>query len=131
MNLTQLNANLTDHEDNWSFVGARGWKQDARLVIYPPVWSYANWDRDPTQVPNLYAHELAREDYAILRYQALEDTDMSVEYKCPYGAVIHGGIVFRAIDSARCYVLDIEDLERKGQEYEFILWRQDNFGYPA
>ncbi len=125
----QLNAALRGREGDWVFIGVPKWKEDADGVIYPPVWSYPNFDPDPTQVPNVYAHELAREDYALISTPALSDTDVSVEYKCTWSAVAHGGIVFRALDSARCYVLDIQDLYRKGQYYEYTLWKQDATGY--
>ncbi|MCK5118797.1 MAG: exo-alpha-sialidase, partial [Candidatus Latescibacteria bacterium] len=119
----------TSNEEDWTFVGVPQWKQDQEGVLYPPVWSYPNFDPDPTEVPNYYAHELAREDYAFLASQPLEDTDISVDHKCPYGAVIHGGIVFRAVDSVRCYVLELVDMGRKAQAYELILWVQDAGGY--
>jgi len=125
----RLDATLTDDESNWTFIGDPNWRQDRDGVIHPPVWQQDNFDRGPTEAPNLYAHELAREDYAILAHQPLGDTDVSVQYTCPYGSVIHGGIVFRAMDSARCYVLDIADLGTRGQEYELTLWLQEASGY--
>jgi hypothetical protein len=129
MHFIRLNTTLISNEADWTFVGVPKWKQDQEGILYPPVWSYPNFDPDPTQVPNHYAHELAREDYAFLASQPLEDTDISVEHKCPHGAVIHGGIVFRAVDSVRCYVLEIVDMGRKGQAYELILWVQEATGY--
>ncbi|MEW6751248.1 MAG: sialidase family protein [Candidatus Latescibacterota bacterium] len=128
MFLTRLNAALTGNQESWTFIGHPGWRQDHDGLIYPPVWSYGSFDPDPARVPNLYAHELAREDYAFLTAAALGDTDVSVDYKCPYGAVLHGGIVFRAADSACCYVLDVNDLGRKAQAYELALWVQDAAG---
>ena len=129
MHFIRLNTRLTSNEEDWTFVGVPQWKQDQEGVLYPPVWSYPNFDPDPTEVPNYYAHELAREDYAFLATQPLEDTDISVAHKCPYGSVIHGGIVFRAMDSVRCYVLELVDMGRKAQAYELILWVQDAGGY--
>ena len=129
MHFIRLNTTLTSNEADWTFIGVPKWKQDQDGVIYPPVWSYPNFDPDPSQIPDYYAHELAREDFVFLTSQLLEDTDISVEHKCPYGAVIHGGIVFRAVDSARFYVLDVVDLGRKGQAYELILWVQEATGY--
>jgi len=125
----ELDALLTSNEGNWTFIGDSHWRQDRDGMIYPPVWQQEDFDPEPTQVPKLYAHELAREDYAILAHQPLSDTDVSVQYKCPYGSVIHGGIMLRAVDSARCYVLDISDLWTKGQEYELTLWLQEASGY--
>jgi hypothetical protein len=125
----RLNTTLTNNEGDWTFIGVPTWTQDQEGVIYPPVWSYLNFDRDPSQPPNNYAHELAREDFAFLTSQPLEHTDVSVEYKCPYGSVLHGGIVFRAVDSARFYVLDVVDLGRKGHAYKLTLWLQDAAGY--
>jgi hypothetical protein len=129
MNLIRLNTALVNNEQDWTFIGTPGWKEDHEGYIYPPVWSNPRFDRDPSQVPDHYAHELAREDYAFLTSQPLGDTDISVDYKCPYGSVIHGGVVFRAVDSSRCYVLDIVDMGRKGHCYELILWLQDASGY--
>jgi len=129
MHFIRLNTTLTGNEADWTFVGVPKWKQDQEGILYPPVWSVPNFDPEPAQIPNHYAHELAREDYAFLVSQFLKDTDISVEHKCPYGAVLHGGIVFRAVGSARFYVLDIVDLGRKAQAYELILWVQDSTGY--
>ncbi|MBI2190562.1 MAG: exo-alpha-sialidase [Planctomycetes bacterium] len=125
----RLNTALAANERNWTFVGTPGWKQSAEGLIYPPTWSLPAFDEDPHGVPNLYAHELAREDYAFLSSQALADTDISVEHKCPYGSVIHGGVIFRAMDTCRFYVVDIVDMGRKAQDYELTLWRQDAAGY--
>ena len=129
MHFERLNATLTGNEASWTSVGVPKWKQNHEGIIYPPVWSYDSFDPDPTRIPNLYAHELGREDFALLTSRPLADTDISVDYKCPCGSVIHGGIVFRALDSARFYVVDIGDLGCKGHYYELALWRQDGTGY--
>ncbi len=129
MFLEHLNAHLIGNEDSWTFIGVPGWQQTQDNIIYPPVWSYPNFDPDPTRIPNSYAHELAREDFAFLTSQPLDDTDISVDYKCPYGSIIHGGIVFRSMDSARFYVVDVVELGRKAQAYELTLWIQDQSGY--
>jgi len=129
VNYVRLSTAITGNERNWTFIGVPKWKQDHTGHIYPPVWSYPNFDPDPSLVPEGYAHELARLDFALLTYQPLADTDVSVDYKCPYGSVLHGGIVFRAMDSSRFYVVDIEDMGRKGNAYELTLWLQDATGY--
>ena len=126
---TRINTTLKGNEQNWTFIGVPKWNEDHEGCIYTPVWSYPNFNRDPDRPPSSYAHELAREDYALLTSCPLGDTDISIDYKCPYGSVIHGGIVFRAVDSTRMYVLNIEDLGRKGHYYELTLWRQDASGY--
>ena len=128
-NLASINAHLEGNLQNWSFVGKKLWKQEQAGIIYPPVWSYPNFDRGPDKSPDNYAHELGREDYAFLTETALDDTDVSVEFKQPYGAVLHGGIVFRAQDSARFYVVDVNGLGRKGAFYELVLWLQDADGF--
>jgi len=64
-----LSTTLIANEANWTFIGVPKWKQDQEGVLYPPVWSYPNFDPDPTQVPNHYAHELAREDFVLLTSQ--------------------------------------------------------------
>ncbi len=129
MSFIRLNTALTCSDENWTFIGQPGWKQDFEGMIYSPTWSLPNFDQGHSCVPNLYAHELAREDYAILSAQPLADTDVSVDYKCPYGSVIHGGVVFRAVDSSRFYVVDVTDMGRKGHYYELTLWRQEASGY--
>jgi len=131
MDLPQIEANLGSGRESWTFVGDPNWREDEQGVILPPVWQQDDFDPDPTQIPGLYAHELAREDHAILSHPPLGDTDISVDYKCPYGSVIHGGIVFRAMDSAQRYVVDIEERGRKGQDYEFTLWLQEASGYRS
>lgn len=80
----QVNAAMRNREHDWTFIGVPRWKEDADGVIYPPVWSYPNFDPDPTRVPDVYAHELGREDYAFISTPALSDTDVSVEYKCTW-----------------------------------------------
>ena len=129
MRMQSINAAMKGNEENWTFVGVPKWTEDHEGHIYPPVWSYPNFDTDPNRPPSSYAHELAREDFAFLTSHALSDTDISVAHKCPYGSVIHGGIVFRAVDSTRFYVLDIADMGRKGHHYELNLWVQDATGY--
>lgn len=126
---TRLDTRLNGRDGDWTFVGVAGWKESDEGIIYPPVWSCARFDPDPAGVPDAYAHELGREDFALMGTQALEDTDIAVDYKCPYGSVIHGGIVFRAQDSVRFYVLDIIELGRKAQAYELTLWVQERSGY--
>lgn len=129
MHLPEVDARLAGRERAWTFIGDPSWKEDRLGIVSPPVWSNPRFDPDPTRVPDHYAHPLAREDFAFLSSRPLADTDASVEYWCPYGAVVHGGLVFRAMDSARCYVLDLADLGRKGQAYELSLWAQDASGY--
>lgn len=123
-----LNSRLGGNEENWVFIGKKMWHQDHTGIIYPPVWLYPNFDRGRNKVPNAYAHELAREDYAFVP-QVLDDIDISVEYKCPYGSVLSGGIVFRATDSSSFYVVDIIDRGRKGHMYEIVLSIQEKNGY--
>ncbi len=129
MHLPEVDARLAGHEGDWTFVGDPSWTEDRLGVMYPPVWSNPRFDADPALVPDHYAHPLAREDYAFLSAHPLSDTDVSVDFWCPYGSVLHGGIVFRAADSARCCVLDLADLGRKGQAYELSLWAQDGSGF--
>jgi photosystem II stability/assembly factor-like uncharacterized protein len=129
MHLPEVDARLAGHEGDWTFVGDPSWTEDRLGVMYPPVWSNPRFDADPALVPDHYAHPLAREDYAFLSAHPLSDTDVSVDFWCPYGSVVHGGIVFRAVDSARCCVLDLADLGRKGQAYELSLWAQDGSGF--
>ena len=127
--MTNFDTRISKNGRNWTFVGVPKWKEDEKRIIYPPVWSNPLFDRGPDLIPNSYAHELAREDYAFLVTKPLDDLDMSVQYKCYYGAVVHGGIVFRAVDSRRFYVLDIRDRGRKGNSYDLVLCVQDSSGY--
>ncbi len=126
--MKSLNTKMTGDKSNWTFVGNSNWKED-NGIIYPPVWSNPLFDRGPDLIPHSYAHELAREDYAFIKSKTLEDIDVTVEYKCYYGAVVHGGIVFRSIDSRRFYVLEIRDNGRKGSSYDLVLCVQDSSGY--
>ena len=127
--MKNFDTKISKNGRNWTFVGIPKWKEDGKRIIYPPVWSNPLFDRGPDLIPNSYAHELAREDYAFLVTKPLDDLDMSVQYKCYYGAVVHGGIVFRAVDSRRFYVLDIRDRGRKGNSYDLVLCVQDSSGY--
>jgi len=126
---TRMSGNI----NNWMFFGDgngdAAWKQDHTEIIYPPVWSNKRFDRGPGNAPDLYAHDLAKEDYAFLTSHCFEDIDISVKLKCFYGSVVHGGIIFRAVDSTRFYVVDIADMGRKACQYEVILWAQDGSGY--
>ncbi|MFH1008717.1 MAG: hypothetical protein V1800_14645 [Candidatus Latescibacterota bacterium] len=89
MHFMRLNTALTGHEENWSFIGVPRWNQNHKGVISPPVWSYPNFDPDPSMIPSYYAHELAREDYAFLTSQPLEHTDVSVDLRSPCGVDGH------------------------------------------
>ena len=115
MSRVELDTLLIGGERDWTFIGVPKWKQDMVGVIYPPVWSNPRFDPDPAGRPDSYADELAREDYAFLTSQPLGETDVSVEFKYFYSSVVNGGIVFRAADSSRCYVIDIESRGHKGQ----------------
>ncbi len=127
--MISFNTEISKDGKNWTFVGVPKWKEDKKGIIYPPVWSNPLFDRGPDLIPHSYAHELAREDYAFLVTKPLNDIDISVEHKCYYGAVVHGGIIFRAIDSRSFYVLEIRDLGRKGSSYDLVLCVQDSSGY--
>jgi len=129
MFLTPIDSTLSHDDGRWTFVGDPQWRQDADGCLYPPVWANPRFDRGADQVPDLYAHPLGREDYAILSAEPLEDVDVSVEYRCPYGSVLHGGLVFRAEGGMGCYVLDLMEMGRKSQAYEVTLWLQDPSGY--
>jgi len=128
MSRVELDTLLIGNEQDWTFIGVRKWKQDMIGVIYPPVWSNPRFDPDPAGRPPHRPHELAREDYAFLTRRPLGETDVSVEFKCFYSAVVNGGIVLRAADSSRCYVLNMESRGRKGQHYDTRLWLQDATG---
>lgn len=126
---TRMANNMKD----WTFFGDGNgdaeWKQDHEDVIYPPAWSNKRFYRGKGKVPDLYAYELAKEDYAFLTSGYFDDVDISVKYKCFYGSVAHGGIIFRAESSTEFYVLDITDLGRKAHQYEMTLWAQYSSGY--
>ena len=106
-------------------MGTGAWRQDNDGRIYTPVWSLPSFDPDPDGIPNPYAHDLTREEYAFLTCHAFADVDIEVGFKNPYGAVIHGGVVFRAQDASRFYVVDIHDIYAKQAcAYELSLWLQ-------
>jgi len=120
----RLDTRLGGNESRWQFVGVPQWKQDAEGIIYPPAWPAAQ-----ITVVGAYSYDLAREDYGFLTGEVLADVELSVAFKQYYSSVVNGGVVFRAVDSARCYVADVEDMGRKGQDYKVTLWRQDKTGY--
>jgi hypothetical protein len=124
-----FDSTMTDNDKNWCYIGQQLWKQDQTGVILPPVWADPKFDDGISPVPDYYAHDLTREDYAFYIGQRLGDTDISVDYSCAYGAILHGSIVFRADSSLCCYVLDIEDMLSKAQSYRFRLYVQDEMGY--
>ena len=101
MNALRIAADFASEAQQWGFVGAGAWRQDHDGCIYPPVWSLPSFDPDPDAIPNPYAHDLTREEYAFLTGHAFADVDIEVGFKNPYGSVIHGGVVFRAQDAAR------------------------------
>ncbi|MFH1007170.1 MAG: sialidase family protein [Candidatus Latescibacterota bacterium] len=130
MHPIQLNTALTGNEESWMFVGVPQWKQDQEGILYPPIWSHPRFLPDPKELPDYYADDLVREDQAFLTAQALSDLDVSMEYKVFYGSVVHGGIIFRAQDSASFYVVEIEDIgPHREQAYELVFWAQDEHGY--
>ena len=129
MNATEIAVDFRSASQKWQFAGAGAWRQDRDGCIYPPVWSLPSFDSDPDKMPDPYAHDLTREDYAFLTGHVLADLDIRVEFKNPYGAVIHGGVVFRAQDARRCYVVDIHDIYAKRMcAYELSLWIQREDG---
>ncbi len=124
-----MDVGFTSEKLGWIFIGGGCWRQKNDGLIYPPVWSMPTFDPDPDQIPNAYAHDLAQEDFAFLSAQRFGDVDVAVDFKCPYGSVLHGGIVLRAQDSTCFYVLEIVDIFAKREcAYEFSLWRQGSSG---
>lgn len=129
MFLTPIDSSLRHDDGRWVFLGDPHWRLDDDGVLYPPVFANPRFDRGADRVPDLYAHPLAREDYAVLATEPLEDTDIAFDYACPYGSVLHGGFVLRAAGGMGCYVVDIFEMGRKAQAYEVLLWLQDESGY--
>jgi len=125
-------TSLSKNMKKWIFIGDGNgdapWKQDHNGIIYPPTWSNPRFNRG-LGIPDFYAHDLAKEDYAFLTSYNMSDIDISVKFKYYFGSVINGGIVFRAVDSTRFYILDIVDLGRKASQYELSLWLQESNGY--
>ena len=129
MFLTPVDTTPGGADGRWVYLGDPGWRTGEDGVVYPPVFADPRFDRGDDEVPDLYAHPLAREDYAILADLPLEDTDIAFDYTCPYGSVLHGGVVVRAGGGMCGYVLDLMDMGRKAQAYEVVLWLQDESGY--
>ena len=124
-----MNTDFASEKQRWVFFGGGDWHQHQEGTIYPPTWSLPSFDPDPDGIPNPYAHDLAQEDFAILSADRFDDVDVSVDFKCPYGSVLHGGIVFRAQDSARFYVLDITDVfSKRDCAYDLSLWLNGSSG---
>ena len=113
---SKLDTRLRGNESAWEFVGVPQWKQDAEGVIYPPAWPTAQ-----IAVVGAYSYDLAREHYGFLTSGVLADVELSVAFKQYYSSTINCGVAFRAVDSARCYVVDAVDMGRKGQDYSFPL----------
>jgi hypothetical protein len=128
-----MNSDLNGNRENWDFFGDGNgdapWTQDQTGNIYPPIWSNPDFDTGVGNIPNIGAHHIAKEDYAFLISQCFEDVDVSVKYKWTYSSVAHGGIIFRAVNNREFYVIDIFDMERKGNQHEIILSVQDGSGY--
>jgi hypothetical protein len=128
-----VNANMTGNMGNWTFFGDGNgdapWKQDHIGTIYPPAWFNPRFFRGDKDLPDFYASDLAKEDYAFLTSNLFDDVDISVKYKGFYGSVTHGGIIFRAAESTGFYVLDIVEMGRKAAQYELDLWVQYASGF--
>ena len=104
----------------WTFTGSDEWSQDEEGILHSPVWN-----QHLAQKPDL----LKREDVAYPIPESLSDTDLSVEFRTYHWSVVLAGIVFRAQDSVRCYVVEFNDMGRKGAKYEVRLFVQDEAGY--
>gem|GEM_PF-2505933 len=129
MTTVTITADLASAVQHWEFIPAGDWRQDEDGIIYPPTWSLPLFDPDPNAVPNLYAHDLTREDYALFTEHAFADVDITVSFKVPYGSVVNGGVVFRAQDARSFYVVDICDIYARSRcAYELSLWLQQADG---
>ena len=118
---------LDGTENEWTHIGDPEWKYDDEGTIYPPAWPQA--ELAYYTVVSAYSYDQAREDYALFTGATFADMTLSVEFKAYHGSIIHGGLVFHAMDSARCYVVDVVDMGRRGQKYLVTLWVQDEGGY--
>ena len=119
-----VDLRLDGNEADWTYVGEPKWKVDPQGRIFPPAWPKA----EITYVGS-YSYDLARTDYAFFTGTALADVEFSVEFKIYYSTAPYGGVVFRAVDSARCYLVEVRAITRRVQEYTVVLWQQDEAGF--
>ncbi len=117
-----LTPKLAGHKEAWLYVGSKDWSQDDDGIIYSPVWNQCIAKKGGNDT-------LKREDFAYPASTVLGETDLSMEFRTYAWSVITTGIVFRAQDSARYYVVEFSDMERKGPKYSVRLFRQDASGY--
>ncbi len=120
-----VDMTLDCSEPQWVYVGDPQWKYDRDGVIFSPAWQDAELSYASLAHP--YGFDQARENYAFFTGTPMADVEIKVAYR-PYMCG-SGSVVFRAVDSARCYVVDIIDMGRKGSKHELTLWLQDETGY--
>jgi hypothetical protein len=124
-----IDTMMEGRRENWFFIGNDAWKQDIEGVIYPPKWSNPAHCKGQDQPPDNYVESMGRVDQVFLFKNAFGDLDINVEYKCYIDSAISGGIIFRAQDSRRYYILCLEDMFYSAPYYEFVLWIQEPSGY--
>ncbi len=90
MFLTPIDTTPGGPDGRWAYVGDPDWRTGEDGIVYPPVFADPRFDRGADQVPDLYAHPLAREDYAILADLPLEDADVAFESFSPCTCTVNG-----------------------------------------
>jgi hypothetical protein len=113
--------NMAGNLQNWTFCGSKNWSQDDAGVIYSPIWNECMVGK---------GHDLLRrEDLALIPDGVSADVNLDFEFRDFYWGVVNTGIVLRAQDGLRYYLVEISDRGGKNAQYTVCLWRQDPSGY--
>src|SRR5262249_20826006 len=113
--------NKVDKLQNWTFGGSQNWSQDSAGVIYSPIWNECMVGK---------GHDLLRrEDFAFIPEGVSADVSLDFEFRVFYWGIVNAGIVLRAQDDLRYYLVEISDRGGKTAGYTVCLWRQDASGY--
>ena len=136
--MIKINTQFSGREDAWTFSGRSTWKE-IDGILHSPMFSNPRFDRGD-EIPNTYADYTVFDENPEMRYRwehayptidFFTDIDVSITLKQYYSAASGCGIIFHALDSVRCYAVEVVDMGRKGHDYRVTLLVSDESGYST
>jgi hypothetical protein len=133
-----VNTQFSGREDAWTFSGRSTWKEICG-TLHSPMFSNPRFDRGE-EIPNTYADYTVFDKNPEMRYRwehayptidFFTDIDASITLQQYYSAASGCGIIFHALDSVRCYSVEVVDMGRKGPDYRVALLVSDASGYST
>src|SRR5262245_2223823 len=100
--------NTAGNLQSWTFGGSKNWSQDNAGIIYSPIWNECMVGK---------GHDLLkREDFAFIPEVVSADVRVDFEFRDFYWGIVNAGLVLRAQDDLRYYLIEITNRNGKNPD---------------